>query len=67
MAIPKPLAGEVGFHGTIPKDVYRRARVLAIRDGQFVKAWIAQAVAEKVEREDTKTTRPQWVHLATKK
>lgn len=57
MAIPKPLAGEVGFHGTIPKDVYRRARVLAIRDGQFVKAWIAQAVAEKVEREDTKATK----------
>jgi hypothetical protein len=52
-----PLAAQVGFHGTISADVYRRARVLAIQDGVFVKDWVEQAVIERVEREEKKAAK----------
>lgn len=50
----EPMAG---VHTEVSADLYRRARLLAIESGMFIKAWIARAVVEKVEREEKKAAK----------
>jgi predicted transcriptional regulator len=44
-------------HTEVPDDVFARAKVLAIKDKRFFKAWVALAIEEKVDREEKKAAK----------
>lgn len=43
-----------GVHTEVPDDIFQRAKMLSIRANMFFKAWIAQAIQEKVQRDERK-------------
>jgi hypothetical protein len=44
-------------HTVVPDDVFKRARIVAIKGGMVFKQWVAKAIEEKTERDERKAAK----------